>query len=130
MKVESAYSGQAGHGYSSLGCNEVAWQGYCVGRDNCSVFNRSFSEELTESFPVEAIPGPLRRLVEAGVQTTGCPAEFFAIPALTVAGGAIGISRVLRVKKGWDFPANLYTAVVAPTGSGKQWLKNQKNPGC
>lgn len=76
-------------------------------------------EDPAEPFPVEALPGPVRRLVQAGAQATGCPDEFFAIPALTVAGGAIGTSRVLRVKKNWEFPGNIYTAVVAPTGSGK-----------
>lgn len=72
-----------------------------------------------EPFPLRALPRVLRKLVEEGARANQCPAEFIAVPALTVLGTAIGNSHVLQVKKGWNFKANIYTCVIAEPGSAK-----------
>jgi len=72
-----------------------------------------------EPFPLNALPEVLHNLVSEGTKANQCPAEFIAIPALTVLGAAIGNSRVLQIKKGWNFKANIYSCVIADTGSGK-----------
>lgn len=72
-----------------------------------------------EPFPVEALPGPLQRMVLEVAQALPCPADFVGVPMLAVAGAAIGTSRVIQVKQGWREGARLYSGVVAEPGSKK-----------
>ncbi len=47
------------------------------------------------------------------------PPDLVALPTLVTLGAAIGNSRVIRLKDGWDESAALYGAMVADTGSMK-----------
>ena len=47
------------------------------------------------------------------------PAEFVAVPMLAVLGSAIGNSRVIKLKEGWEEGAGIYAAVIADAGEKK-----------
>ncbi len=71
-------------------------------------------------FPVEALPAAIGCFVRQGALALGCDAAHLALPALAVAASAVGITRTLRLKVGWDEPCILWTAVVGEDG----WLKS------
>ncbi len=72
-----------------------------------------------EGFPVGAMPKACRRLIEESGKAIGCPTDFVALPMLVVLGTAIGNSRVLKLKEGWEEGATIYGAVVAEPGEKK-----------
>jgi hypothetical protein len=71
------------------------------------------------SFPVEALPEPIRGFVREGALALGCDPAYLALPALAVAAGLVGYTRVLRLKRSWRVPSVLWTLVVADSGSLK-----------
>jgi hypothetical protein len=70
-------------------------------------------------FPLDVLPGPVRRFVTEGADALPCPPDYVAVPLLVLAGGAVGASRALAVKEGHVQRAALYAAVVGPPGSAK-----------
>ena len=70
-------------------------------------------------FPTEVLPQTLRSFVNEVAAALPCPAEFVAVPMLSLMGAAIGTSCVLEIKPGWHEAPLLYTAVVAEPGSKK-----------
>jgi len=75
--------------------------------------------EQPDAFPTSALPKAMRRLVEEGAQAIQCPPDFIALPALVLAGAAIGNSACIEIKAGWCEPAILWGAVVASPGDKK-----------
>jgi len=71
------------------------------------------------SFPIDALPGPCRRLVKETAAAICCPPDFVAMPLLVELGTAIGNSRVIKLKEGWEESATVYGAVVADPGDKK-----------
>ena len=71
------------------------------------------------TFPIDALPGPIAQFATACAASLSAPAELVAIPALVVAGAAIGNSRVIRLKPDWTEPASVFAAVVSPSGAMK-----------
>ncbi len=69
--------------------------------------------------PTYAMPRPCRMLVEEAAAAIGCPPEFVAVPMLAVLGSAIGNSRVLKLKAGWEESAAIYAAAIADPGEKK-----------
>ncbi len=76
-------------------------------------------ETEVERFPLEVLPGPARRLVEAGAKSLGCPPDLIAVPVLAALGTAIGTARRIELKPGWSEGAAIYAAVVARPGGAK-----------
>jgi hypothetical protein len=72
-----------------------------------------------EEFPTGTMPRPCRMLVEEAAAAIGCPPEFVAVPMLAVLASAIGNSRVLKLKAGWEESAALYAAAIADPGEKK-----------
>ena len=72
-----------------------------------------------DAFPVGAMPRGTRQLIKEASAAIGCPPEFVALPMLAVLGSAIGNSRVLKLKDGWEEGAAVYAAVVADPGEKK-----------
>jgi putative DNA primase/helicase len=70
-------------------------------------------------FPVGAMPGGCRALIKEAAAAIGCPPEFVGLPMLAVLGSAIGNSRVLRLKRGWEEGAAIFAAVIADPGEKK-----------
>ncbi len=75
--------------------------------------------ERYRPFPGDALPGPIRRFVESGAESIGCAPSYVMLPMLAGLAGAIGNSRQLRLKRGWDVPAILWTAIVGESGTSK-----------
>ncbi len=71
------------------------------------------------AFPVDAMPRRCRTLIRQASAAIGCPPDFIAVPMLVVLGTAIGNSRVLKLKAGWEEGATIYAAVVAEPGEKK-----------
>jgi hypothetical protein len=79
-----------------------------------------FSElPSVEPFPLDVLPGPVARFVREGAAAIGCPPDFLAVPALAVAGGAIGRSASLRLKDGYFASATIFAACIGPPSDGK-----------
>ncbi len=70
-------------------------------------------------FPTDALPEPVRSFVEAGAKAIGCDTSFLALPMLSVLAAAIGGTRRLRLKRGWEVPSAIWTAIVGESGTSK-----------
>jgi hypothetical protein len=70
-------------------------------------------------FPLDALPEPIRDLAVAGAKSISCPEDYVACAALGVAAGAIGSTRVARIKNSWQEPPILYLGLCGPSGDGK-----------
>ena len=79
----------------------------------------SFKLPPVEPFPLDIYPAPVVRLIRQGSKAINCPLDFLAVPALVVAGAAIGRSASLRLKDGYFAPASVYAACVGQPGDGK-----------
>jgi putative DNA primase/helicase len=87
--------------------------------DITSITNDSKELPTAPPFPVGAMPEGCRRLIEEAAAAIGCPPEFVALPMLAVLSSAIGNSRVLRLKRGWEEGASIFAAVIADPGEKK-----------
>ncbi len=70
-------------------------------------------------FPTEIFPPAVRRYVEEGSAALDVPVEMIALPLLGFAAGAIGNSRRIRLKHGYEQGSALWLAVIGRPGSGK-----------
>lgn len=70
-------------------------------------------------FPVESLPGAVQSLVVGCSEALGCHPAYVALPVLVVAGAAIGNSRRLQLKAGWNALPILWGAVVGESGTLK-----------
>jgi hypothetical protein len=70
-------------------------------------------------FPVDALPEPVRGFVADGSAAIGCDPAYVALPLLSALAAAIGNTRRIRLKRGWDEPAILWTAIVGDSGTMK-----------
>jgi DNA polymerase I-like protein with 3'-5' exonuclease and polymerase domains len=70
-------------------------------------------------FPVEALPAPINEYVRQGALALGCDPAYLALPALAVAASAIGNTRTIRLKGGWDEPSVVWSAIVGDSGTLK-----------
>ncbi len=72
-----------------------------------------------DPFALELLPAPLSRFVGETAASLGCAPEFVALPALAVAGAAIGTTRAIRLKASWRECPVVWTCVVARSGTLK-----------
>ena len=70
-------------------------------------------------FPSHVLPEPVREFVETGAESIGCEGACLAVPMLAGLAAAIGNTRRLRLKRNWDVPAVLWSALVGDTGTAK-----------
>ncbi len=75
--------------------------------------------EPYKPFPVDALPEPVRGFVSVGAKAIGCDTSFIALPLLSALGSAIGNARRIELKRGWDEPAIVWTAIVGDSGTMK-----------
>jgi len=83
--------------------------------------NARLAKQIPEyrRFPVEALPPALREFSEQVAASVGCDVVFAALPALTLAGAAVGASVVAKPKRGWKEPPAIWACIVADSGTGK-----------
>jgi hypothetical protein len=79
------------------------------------------SRELPSApeFPVDAMPAGCRMVIREASEAIGCPAEFVALPMLAVLATAIGNSRVLELKPGWEEKAVVFATVIGDPAAKK-----------
>ncbi len=70
-------------------------------------------------FPVGALPAPIAAYVAQGAKALGCDPAYLALPALAVAASVIGNTRCLRLKRGWEEPCVVWSAIVGDSGTLK-----------
>ncbi|MBK8100826.1 MAG: DUF3987 domain-containing protein [Planctomycetes bacterium] len=70
-------------------------------------------------FPLDVLPPACRSIVEHGARAQGVDPAFWAVPLLSILAGCIGNARRARIKIGWNEPAILWAATIAPSGAGK-----------
>lgn len=70
-------------------------------------------------FPTETLATPVKDFVEQSAASLPVAADIIALPCLVALGTAIGNTRVIRAKDGWQESAALYAAIIADTGSMK-----------
>jgi len=75
--------------------------------------------ERFQPFPVDALPEPVRGFVAAAAKAIGCDPSYLALPLLTALAAAIGNTRRLQLKRGWNVPAILWVAIVGESGTAK-----------
>jgi Protein of unknown function (DUF3987) len=72
-----------------------------------------------EPFPLELLPEVLRDYIAAAAEALVCDPAFIALPVLIAAGGVIGNSRVVTLKKTWREPAIYWGCVIADSSTLK-----------
>jgi putative DNA primase/helicase len=79
------------------------------------------SRELPSApeFPIDAMPAGCRMLIREASEAIGCPPEFVALPMLAVLGTAIGNSRVVELKPGWEEKAVIFATVIGDPAAKK-----------
>src|SRR5215218_6502468 len=88
--------------------------------DATDTTDTNFGKSLQpDDFPIDALPRATRRLVSEAAASIGCPADLIGVPLLVTLASAIGNSRVLKLKGGWEEGATIYAASVAPPGAKK-----------
>ncbi|MDQ0417901.1 hypothetical protein J2Z48_002085 [Croceifilum oryzae] len=71
------------------------------------------------SFPTDIFPSPIATFLNAASTSLGLPADYVGIHMLTFLGTAVGSSRMIELKPGYRQQPNLYTCIIADTGTGK-----------
>ncbi len=120
-KIQSAYYGNGGDGYSSLGCDEDSWKIFCS--DDCPVKTKSWPEPepilfqlpVVEPLSPALIPEPFREWLLDISHRMQCPLDFVASGATVIAGAIVGAACGIRPKRNddWLVIPNLWGAVVA-----------------
>ncbi len=77
------------------------------------------STEKKANFPTETLPSVVKDFVGEAAINLPCSPEMVTLPVLVTLGAAIGNSRRIRIKQGWEQPSALYGAIVAETGTKK-----------
>lgn len=70
-------------------------------------------------FPVNSLPAPIARFVQAVAESTSTDPSWAALAALAVIAGCIGNRVSIILKKGWVEPAIFWAALVGKSGSAK-----------
>jgi len=84
-----------------------------------NVYDDSRELPSATEFPIDAMPAGCRRLIREASDAIGCPPEFVALPMLATLGTAIGNSRVVELKPGWEEKAVIFATVIGDPGAKK-----------
>jgi hypothetical protein len=87
--------------------------------DVYDVYDLSRELPLAPEFPVDAMPAGCRTLIREASDAIGCPPEFVALPMLAVLATAIGNSRVVELKPGWEEKAVIFVTVIGDPAAKK-----------
>jgi hypothetical protein len=70
-------------------------------------------------FPLDVFPEALGTFVREVAAALPCPRDYVAVPALVLAGSAIGASRAVAIKSSHVQRGIVYASVIGPPGSAK-----------
>ncbi len=92
-----------------------------MARENVVVRTTEWNQGESEAstFPIQALPAPIRRFVTECAESLTAAPELVAIPSLVVTAAAIGNTRRIQLKPGWTEPPILFGAVVSASGTMK-----------
>jgi hypothetical protein len=71
------------------------------------------------SFPLTVFPPKVADYWRAAGESLACPADYVAVPGMTLLGAAVGRARAAQVKAGYAESPPFWTAVFAPPGGTK-----------
>lgn len=80
---------------------------------------RAATVRAYKSFPVDAVPAPIRGYITAWSRALNCDPAFIALPALATLAACVGTTRRLMLKRSWKEPCILWCVIVAPSGTLK-----------
>jgi hypothetical protein len=72
-----------------------------------------------QPFPVAALPTVVGQFASGVARALGCDEACVALPALAAMASAIGRTRVIQLKQGWEEPCVVWSAVVGYAGTLK-----------
>lgn len=72
-----------------------------------------------QPFPVNAFPSALSGNITAAARANGCDPAFVALPLVAALASAIGNTRRISLKRTWQEPCTLWTAIVGDSGTHK-----------
>lgn len=100
---------------------QASGEGTHLRKDSEPLGNLTFVDVEAQyvSFPTEVLPPAVQNFVNEGARAIGCDPALVAIPVLVSCAGAIGNSRQVRIKNGWNEPPVLWAAIVAGSGEHK-----------
>ena len=77
-------------------------------------------------FPNHLLPGAFGEFAEAVASSIGCDPCFVAAPMVVAAAAAVGMSRTIQLKPGWEEPAILWACLVGESGDKKarRWTRS------
>jgi hypothetical protein len=81
-------------------------------------------EDEVAPFPLDCLPQPVQVYVTETATAIGCPVDFVALSAITVASAAIGNSRRLKIRRGYEEGCRIFAALVGASGDGKTPARN------
>lgn len=70
-------------------------------------------------FPVSCLPERVARFVDIASRAIGCDPSYVALPLLAGLASAIGNTRRIQLKRGWNEPAVVWAAIVGDSGTLK-----------
>ena len=74
-----------------------------------------------DDFPIDSFPDWVQAFIEAAHRTHLIPRAYLGASVLAVAGGLIGNSVELRLKRTWTSSATLWVVLIGEPGSAKSW---------
>lgn len=104
--------------YKSLGIEEQSTNDDVV-YGVYGVYGVSQKLPSAPEFPTDAMPTACQALIREATASIECPPEFVGVPMLAALGAAIGNSRTIKLKEGWEEGAAIYAAVIADPGEKK-----------
>lgn len=72
-----------------------------------------------QPFPVHLLPEPVGPFIQAAAKAIGCDPCYIALPLIAALGAAIGNTRRILLKRGWDEPPIFWTVFVGKSGTAK-----------
>lgn len=72
-----------------------------------------------QPFPIDALPDPVAAFVTNAAEVMGVDPVSVAVPLLVTMAGAVGNTRVVRLKRGWREPAILRGVLIQESGQRK-----------
>src|SRR5205823_2167110 len=81
--------------------------------------------EPYQPFPVDQLPPPWNDFVSEQAKALGCDPAYVGLAVIATAAGAIGNTRTIRLKHGWEEPATVWAGIVGDSGTIKSpaWSK-------
>ncbi|MEQ9095904.1 MAG: YfjI family protein [Phycisphaerales bacterium] len=75
--------------------------------------------EAFKPFPMEALPGAVGAFAVEGAASIGCDTSYIVLPMLSALASAIGNTRRVALKRAWEEPPIIWTAIVGESGTAK-----------